>query len=246
MTSSGQDTHVYTHLEELRRRLIITFASFLVALLAAFLYAKPIYNWLVSDVDGKLTVLGPTDILWVYLMISGVFALAVTIPVAGLQVWNFVKPALTPEERKAALAYIPALAVLFAAGIAFGYFVLFPMVLSFLKEMAQGQVETMYTADKYFRFMLNLTLPFGLLFEMPVVVMFLTKIGVLNPLRLAKMRKMAYFILTVISITITPPDFISDILVIVPLLILYEFSITLSKWVYRKQLTSAPAEVPQP
>ncbi|SDC46004.1 sec-independent protein translocase protein TatC [Paenibacillus sp. UNCCL117] len=233
--------HVFGHLEELRKRLIITLAAFLVALIAAFLYAKPIYHWLVRDLGGQLTVLGPTDILWAYLMISGVFAIGVTIPVAAVQAWLFVAPALSEEERGAALGYIPALTLLFAAGIAFGYAVLFPMVLSFLREMAEGQVQTLYTVDKYFKFMLNLTLPLGLLFEMPVVVMFLTKIGLLNPYRLAKARKVSYFALIVISITITPPDFISDVLVIVPLLILYEFSVTLSKWVYRKKLNAAAA-----
>ncbi|MBP1155448.1 MULTISPECIES: twin-arginine translocase subunit TatC [unclassified Paenibacillus] len=237
MAQQDHELHVVTHLEEMRKRLIVTLCSFLVALAAAFLYAKPIYAWLVRDMEGRLTVLGPTDMLWVYLMISGVFAIAVTIPVAGIQLWSFLKPALKPDERKAALAFIPALAVLFAAGISFGYFVLFPMVLSFMKAMAQEQVNIMYTADKYFRFMLNLTLPLGLLFEMPAVVMFLTKIGVLNPVRLAKARKVAYFVLIVVSITITPPDFVSDVLVIVPLLLLYEFSITLSKWVYKKKLT---------
>lgn len=237
MAQQDHELHVVTHLEEMRKRLMVTLCSFLVALAAAFLYAKPIYAWLVRDMEGRLTILGPTDMLWVYLMISGVFAIAVTIPVAGIQLWSFVKPALKPDERQAALAFIPALAVLFAAGISFGYFVLFPMVLSFMKAMAQEQVHIMYTADKYFRFMLNLTLPFGLLFEMPAVVMFLTKIGVLNPIKLAKARKIAYFILIIVSITITPPDFISDVLVIVPLLLLYEFSITLSKWVYKKKLT---------
>ncbi|ALS22502.1 MULTISPECIES: twin-arginine translocase subunit TatC [Paenibacillus] len=239
MAQQDQELQVITHLEEMRRRLIVTLCSFLVALAAAFLYAKPIYAWLVRDMEGRLTVLGPTDLLWVYLMISGVFAIAVTIPVAGIQTWGFVKPALKPDERRAALAFIPALAVLFAAGISFGYFVLFPMVLSFMKEMAQDQVLMMYTADKYFRFMLNLTLPFGLLFEMPAIVMFLTKIGLINPVKLAKARKVAYFVLVVVSITVTPPDFISDILVIIPLLLLYEFSISLSKWVYKKKLTLA-------
>ena len=84
--------------------------------------------------------------------------------------------------------------------------------------------------------MLNLTLPFGFLFEMPLVVMFLTRLGILNPIRLAKARKISYFMLVILSILITPPDIISDVLVIVPLLFLYEISITLSKVVYRKKL----------
>lgn len=228
--------HFVGHMEELRKRIIIVLVSFIIAVIGAFLYAPKLFDVLAKDAGGQLTVLGPTDLLWVYFVISGVFALGVTIPIIGLQVWQFIKPALSKEERQATLAYIPALALLFAAGISFGYFVLFPMVFAFMKEMAQGQVMAMYTAERYFRFMLNLTLPFGLLFEMPVIVLFLTRLGIINPLKLAKARKLAYFILAVLSITITPPDMISDILVIVPLLILYEVSISISKYAYKKKL----------
>ena len=94
----------------------------------------------------------------------------------------------------------------------------------------------MYTAEKYFTFMIHMTVPFGLLFEMPAVVMFLTKLGILNPHRLAKARKLAYFILVIVAVTITPPDILSDVIVIVPLFLLYEISITISKFVYRNQL----------
>lgn len=147
-------------------------------------------------------------------------------------------PALTKEERKVTLSFIPGLFLLFMMGISFGYFVLFPIVLGFLMKLSAGQFETMFTADKYFRFMISLSLPFGFLFEMPLVVMFLTKLGILNPIRLAKARKLSYFALIVVSIMITPPDLISDILVIVPLLLLYEVSVTISKIVYKKRLIS--------
>lgn len=93
-----------------------------------------------------------------------------------------------------------------------------------------------FTSEKYFKFMINLTLPFGFMFEIPLVVMFLTSLGIINPMILSKARKMSYFALIVVSILITPPDFVSDLLVIVPLLVLYEFSVTLSKFVYRKKL----------
>jgi sec-independent protein translocase protein TatC len=224
------------HLNELRKRVITTLLAFLASLIAAFLFVKDIYQILVRDFEQPLAILGPSDVLWVYLMISGVFAIAMTIPVAAYQTWRFVEPALRKEERQVTLTFIPGLFILFIAGLSFGYFILFPIVFSFLTSLSEGQFETMFTAEKYFRFMLNLTLPFGFLFEMPLVVMFLTKLGILNPLRLAKARKLSYFILIVISILITPPDFISDILVIIPLLLLYEFSVTLSKIVYRKRL----------
>ncbi len=226
------------HLDELRRRIIFTLVAFLVSLSGAFVYVKDMYRWLVRDLDQKLAILAPSDIIWVYLMLAGVVAIAVTIPVAGLQLWRFVKPALSVKEQRTTIAYIPALALLFLTGISFGYFVIYPMVLGFLERMA-NDFETVYTAQKYFAFMLNMTVPFGFLFEMPAVVMFLTSLGILNPKRLAKARKLSYFALTVTGVMITPPDIVSDLLVIAPLLLLYEISVTLSKWVFRKQIKDA-------
>lgn len=84
--------------------------------------------------------------------------------------------------------------------------------------------------------MINLTLPFGFLFEIPLVVMFLTSIGIINPMILSKARKISYFLIVLTSVVITPPDFLSDFLVTVPLVVLYEISITLSKIIYRKNL----------
>ncbi|MFC0270384.1 twin-arginine translocase subunit TatC [Metabacillus herbersteinensis] len=228
-------TFVY-HLGELRKRLIFTLLAFIIFLFGSFIYVQEIYEWLIRDLNRDLALLGPSEILWVYFMISGVIAIALTIPIAAYQAWLFVKPALTEKERKTTLAYIPGLFTLFITGLSFGYFVVYPIVLNFLLSLAKGQFETMFTAEKYSKFMINLTLPFGILFEIPLIVMFLTSIGIINPLLLSKARKMSYFLLTLIAIFITPPDIISDILVIVPLFVLYEFSITLSKIVYRKKI----------
>lgn len=233
--SEKQNMSAIQHLEELRRRIIITLAFFIVFLLVAFLYVQDIYHFLVSDLPFKLALLGPTDILVVYLTIATVMAIAATLPFAACQLWLFVKPALTQKERQTALAYIPALFLLFLGGISFGYFILFPMVLKFLMSLSDEMFATFFTTEKYFRFLLHITLPFGFLFEMPAVVMFLTSLGLINPHRLQKVRKYAYFLLIIVSIVITPPDFLSDVLVTIPLLLLYEVSITLSKIVYRKK-----------
>ncbi|MFC0214738.1 twin-arginine translocase subunit TatC [Paenibacillus chartarius] len=230
-----QQGTIVHHLEELRRRIIISGSAFIVFFCVAFIFVKDIYNWLVRDVQGKLTLLAPSDVIWVYFMLAGVAAIAFSMPVIAWQAWLFVKPALRPNEYKATMSFIPALAVLFLVGVSFGYFIIYPMVYSFLETLA-GDFETMYTAEKYFSFMINMTVPFGFLFEMPVIVMFLTQIGVLNPARLAKARKLAYFGLAVTAVTITPPDIMSDILVIIPLFLLYEISVSLSKFVYRKKL----------
>jgi sec-independent protein translocase protein TatC len=131
--------------------------------------------------------------------------------------------------------YIPALFLLFLFGLSFAYFVLFPMMYHFVLGLSNGNFDLVITANDYFTFMLNLCLPFGLLFELPVVVLFLSHLGILNPHRLAKMRKPAYLVLSVISITITPPDFLSDVMVIVPLIVLYEISISISRLIHRKR-----------
>lgn len=236
-----KEMNVLEHLDELRKRMIYTLIAFMISFVSSFIFVEDLYRWFVRNLNNKLVILGPSDILWVYMVIAGIFAITITIPVAAYQTWKFLAPGLTLEEQKLTLAFIPGVFLLFVIGISFGYFVLFPIVFTFLTTLSEMQFETMYTADNYFRFVINLTLPFGLLFEMPLVVMFLTRLGIINPVSLAKARKVAYFVLIVVSIFITPPDFVSDILVIVPLLFLYEVSISLSKIIYNKRLAEMEA-----
>ncbi|HZG72287.1 MAG TPA: twin-arginine translocase subunit TatC [Chondromyces sp.] len=231
----NRDMDLVGHLEELRKRLIITLGTFILLIILSFIYVQDIYHWLVKDLSVKLAVLGPSDVLWVYLMLACVVAIAGTIPIAAHQIWLFVRPALTEKERKVTIAYIPALFILFLVGLSFGYLVIFPIVFEFLVSLSGEMMMTFFTTEKYFRFMLHMTLPFGFLFELPVIIMFLTSIGILNPYRLQKMRKYAYFVLILTAVLITPPDFLSDVLVVIPLLFLYECSIFLSKFVYRRK-----------
>jgi sec-independent protein translocase protein TatC len=231
-----KELQLVDHLDELRKRIIISAVAFVVFFILGFIYVTDIYDWIVRDLDVKLIVLGPSDIIWVYFMIATVIAITGTIPVLASQLWMFVKPALKPIERKITLSYIPALFILFIVGISFGYFIIFPMVLEFLVSMGAEMFVTNFTAERYFRFILNMTLPFGVLFELPAVVMFLTSLGIINPFVLAKIRKYAYFVLILIAIVITPPDFMSDFVVTLPLLLLYEISINLSKVVYKKRM----------
>nr|WP_263326021.1 twin-arginine translocase subunit TatC [Neobacillus sp. Marseille-Q6967] len=237
-----KELQLVDHLDELRKRIIIAALAFVAFFIVGFIYVVDIYNWFVRDLDVKLIVLGPSDIIWVYFMIATVIAITGTIPVLALQIWLFVKPALKPIERRITLSYIPALFILFIIGLVFGYLVIFPMVLQFLVNMGANMFVTNFTADRYFKFIMHMTLPFGVLFELPAVVMFLTSLGIINPFVLAKIRKYAYFVLIIIAILITPPDFMSDFVVTVPLLLLYEISINLSKFVYKKRMKKMQEE----
>lgn len=238
---NDQAVNVIQHFEELRKRLIIIAVTFIVFLALSFIFVKDIYEWLVKDLDFKLAVLGPSEILWVYFMLASVVAIAGAIPVAAHQIWLFVSPALTKAERKVTLSYIPALFFLFLTGISFGYFVLLQLVLNFLMALSGEMFTAFFTTEKYFKFVLHLTLPFGFLFELPVVIMFLTSLGIINPYSLQKIRKYAYFVLIVVAILVTPPDFISDILVTLPLLLLYEASVSLSKIIYSRKMKKQAA-----
>jgi sec-independent protein translocase protein TatC len=159
-----------------------------------------------------------------------------TLPVALYHIWAFVKPGLRPEEQKATLMYIPGAIILFLAGLAFGYFVVFPMAFLFSSSITKTiSITETYGIAQYFAFMFNIVIPVSLVFELPVIVMFLTKLRILNPKRMGKLRRYAYMILVIVAAVITPPDMLSAIIVFIPMILLYEFSVLLSKLVYRRQ-----------
>ncbi|WP_040346974.1 twin-arginine translocase subunit TatC [Neobacillus bataviensis] len=232
---TDKELNLVEHLGELRKRLIISSLAFLVFLVIGFVYVKEIYLFFMGNLGYKLLILGPSDIMWIYFHIAAVVAGAGTIPVAAWQGWLFVKPALKPMERKIAFAYIPALFFLFIAGMAFGYYFIFPNIMKFLIHLSNDMMTTSFTADKYFSFLINMTLPFGVAFELPLVAMFLTTLGIVNPYRIGKLRKYAYFILVIIASMISPPEFISHISVAIPLILIYEISVVLSKIVFKRK-----------
>lgn len=240
--SASNNMEIVEHLDELRKRLIIIIGTFIISFILAFIFVQEIYDWITRDLETALAVLGPLDIIMIYFSIAAVAALALTIPVIILQLWIFVKPGLTTEEQRASIMYIPASFVLFIGGLAFGYFVVLPLVLEFLLNLGAGTFETVFTADRYFQFVLRMTVPFSVLFEMPLVIMFLTSIGAITPQGMHKNRKYAYFAIVIVSVLVSPPDFLSDVLVIIPLIFLYEISISLSKAVYKKRLKRLAAE----
>ncbi|WP_349632718.1 twin-arginine translocase subunit TatC [Neobacillus sp. WH10] len=120
-------------------------------------------------------------------------------------------------------------------GLAFGYFFVFLNIMRFLTNMGNDLFTTSFTAEKYFGFLLDMTLPFGIAFELPLVMMLLTTIGLVNPFQIVKLRKYLYFILVIIASMISPPEILSHISVAIPLILLFEISILLSKIVFKRK-----------
>lgn len=238
--ATNEEMSLVEHLGELRKRLIWVVVVLILGMVVGLVCAKPIIH-LLKDLPPAngigWNVFSPWDALRLYMQFGLAIGLLFTLPVALYHIWAFVKPGLHEVEQRASIIYVPAAFILFLVGIAFGYFVVFPMAFYFTSTISKSlEINEMYGAAQYFAFMFNIILPLALLFELPIVVMFLTKIRLLNPQRLRKLRRYAYMALVILSTVITPPDAISAILVFVPLVVLYEFSVFLSGIIFRKQL----------
>lgn len=235
---SQQDMTIYEHLEEFRKRLVIVVVFFFIAVIAGLFFAKPIIHYLQhADEAAALTMnaFRVTDPLKIYFQMAFVIGIILTSPVILYQLWAFVSPGLHEKERRVTLSYIPASVLLFLGGLSFSYFVLFPYIIHFMMELSGDlNIEQVIGINEYFQFLFQTTIPFGFLFQLPVVTLFLTRLGIVTPQFLSQIRRYAYFILLVIAALITPPDIISHMIVSMPLFILYEVSIFVSKIGFKK------------
>ncbi|MGG1553547.1 twin-arginine translocase subunit TatC [Paenibacillus ferrarius] len=243
--STTEEMSLVEHLTELRKRIMWVLLVLVIGMVAGLIAARPIIRYLKSipPANGiSWNVFSPWDALRLYMNFGLAVGLLITLPVIMYHVWAFVKPGLREEEQRASVLYVPYAFGLFILGLAFGYFVVFPMAFYFTSSISKSlDINEMYGAAQYFTFMFNIVLPLACVFEMPIVVMFLTKIRLLNPKRLHKMRRYAYMLMVILATVITPPDAISAILVSIPLIILYEFSVFMSSLIYRKQLAKDAA-----
>ncbi|EZP79211.1 Sec-independent protein translocase subunit TatC [Parageobacillus genomosp. 1] len=237
---NDKEMSVYEHLGELRKRLIIVLVFFGIALIGSFFFVEPIILYLQHTDEAKELTMNAfrlTDPIKIYFQFAFVIAFILTAPVLLYQIWAFVSPGLYEKERKVTLSYIPLSIFLFLAGVSFAYFVLFPFVVRFMQNLAERLgIHQVIGINEYFEFLLQLVLPFGIVFQLPVVVMFLTRLGLITPMLLSKVRKYAYLALLILAAAITPPDVLSQVIVMIPLSILYEASIWISKMAYRKVL----------
>lgn len=229
---------VIEHMEELRKRLFTVVIFFVIALLGGFYLAKPIIRYIQLSEQAESITLNAfkvSDPLTVYLQVTVAVAFIIILPILLYQLWAFITPGLYEEERKATLKYIPYAFLLFIGGICFAYYVLFPFVLKFMMGLSKElNIQPTIGINEYFSFLFKLVIPFGLLFQLPVVTLFLSRIGLLNPALMVKVRKYAYFVLIVISVLLAPPDFVSNVIIAIPMFILYEISIMISRIGFNK------------
>lgn len=235
-----KDMTLMEHIGELRKRLTIIAVFFVLALVLSFFMTEPLIRYLQFTEEAKNLTLNAfkiTDPIKIFMQVMTIIAVIIISPVIMYQFWAFVSPGLHDKERKATLSYIPFSVLLFLGGVAFSYFVLFPYVIGFMLNISDNlDIQETIGINEYFQFLFQITLPFGIVFQLPALMLFLTRLGIITPMMMTKNRKYAYFALITIAAFITPPDIVSHMMVTGPLLLLYELSIVIAKMGYRKFL----------
>jgi sec-independent protein translocase protein TatC len=232
----------WDHLEELRWRLIWSLVAVALGAGAGF--------WLVTRFDvlgllvapikpflngSRLKYLSPTEPFFITLKLALLTGFLMALPVVVYQVWGFLSPALKREEKKVIVPSLYLGLVLFATGVAFCYKIVLPMTLKFTMGFQTESLEQSIVIGEYLGMVLNLLLAFGAVFEMPIVLMVLGAMGVVSPEFLASKRRHAIVIITVVCAVITPGDVVTvTVMMMVPLILLYEVSIYLCKLVYSR------------
>ena len=240
------------HLHELRRRLIISVLAVVVATVAAFVFYEQIIQWLLLPADdlsasgaggenGNLVFIELTEMLAVSIKVSLVTGLVVAFPVVLYQIIMFVAPGLTSKEKRHLFTFMPGVVLAFGAGVAFGYFVVIPPAFNFLLSWGNDIATPTIRISNYVNLVIMLLFWMGIVFETPVVMFILAKLGIVSPSGLARWRRYWVVVAFILGALITPTfDPVNQSLVAVPLIVLYELGILLAKVAARQKSESYP------
>ncbi len=221
------------HLKEMRNRLVVCLLVFLVGAVVCFTYSAKIieaFTDLGSPAGCGVVAIGPSEKLMVYFNTSLIAGLVLAVPVIAYEVFNFCSPGLKPKEKSFTLFGMIFGSIFFVVGVLFAYKITLPFMLKFLISFGgESIIEAQISIEKYVSFLLTIFVIFGVIFELPVLSVILTMLGIIKPNWLVSARKVMIVLIFVIAAIITPPDPTSQIMVAMPRSLLYELSSILSK-----------------
>ena len=226
---------LFDHLRELKKRLIRAFAAVFVGFLICYAFAEELFNFLVQPLlavlpkGSKLIYTGLPEAFFTYMKVAFVAGCFLASPVIFYQIWAFIAPGLYDEEKRHVLPIAICSAIFFILGGAFAYFIAFPFAFEFFMSYSTGTIEAQPRLSEYLSFSLQLLFAFGLIFELPLFTFFLAKMGIVTATAMRKFRRYAILVNFIVAAILTPPDVVSQMLMAVPLLILYEVSILVAQ-----------------
>jgi len=235
---------LFDHIKELRQRLFRAVIAWIVATIVASMVTDPIVAWLVKPLQGSsVIVLSPTEAPIIYFKIALAAGFAVALPFILYQVYGFIAPGLYPNERSIILMGIPAVVVFFILGGAFTMEVLIPTSLPVLMGFLGSVVEPTYSLENYLSFVTTLITWMGLLFQTPLVVYVVARLGVVTPKQLTGARKIVWFVAAIFAAVVTPTtDPVTLLLVTGPFILLYELGILLARAAAKQRQKSQAKE----
>ncbi len=237
------------HLGELRSRLIYSLYAVLGCMCVAFAFNDELYDFLKKPLipylppGSKLIFTAPAELFFTYMKISMLAGVVAASPVIFYQLWRFVAPGLYKHERKLVWPFVGISSLLFISGTVFCYAVIFPVAFQFFMSMSTEDIVPMIKVNDYLSFSASMLFIFGLIFETPLVMIFLAKLGVINAAMLRKKRRYAILLIFVIAAIATPtPDVVNQTLMAAPLMIFYEISIVFIARIDKKRALREAAE----
>lgn len=248
------------HLGELRKKIIISLVALFVTFFISFNYSEDIFKFIMFPLkynldfsvknmhidfvpqdklqNTKLIFLAPAEAFWMNIKVALVAGLILALPVIFHQLWKFISPGLLPKERRYVVPFIFSATGLFLVGAAFCFFIVLPLAMKFLLTYKVGDfLSPMLSVGNYVDFCLKFLLAFGAVFELPIAIIFFTRMGIVTPKTLAKNRKYAILLAFVMAAILTPtPDIFNQTLMAVPMIVLYEVGILVSRIFIRRKV----------
>ncbi len=245
----GEEATLVEHLDELRTRIFVSLGALAIGFAVAFVFHRHLLHWLNAPLPadrGKPITLSVAEPFLTAMKVSLLAGLALALPVVLWQLWGFLAPAVEPHAERTIMLFVALATVLLVAGVAFGYWVVLPKAVSFLTNFDEQQFNAQIRAKDYYGFVMTVLLAVGLVFELPIFMLALVRLGVLSTSTLRRNRRLGYFIVAVVAVLLPGIDPVTTTFEMVPLLILYEASIWLSVLVERRSLRMEAASLTDP
>ncbi len=222
------------HLTELRSRIIKCLVAAGLGSVIGYYYIQEIMHYITLPA-GKLYYMQPAEAFFTYLKVACVAGFLLALPIIFWQVWRFFLPALTTRERMVLGIVVPTSVVLFFCGLAFSFFLVLPAGIKFFLGFGNTELEALLSVDKYFDFVIMFVLPFGFIFELPLVITILGKMGLITSAFLKKYQRIIIFLSFVVGALITPtPDVFTQSMIALPIIVLYEVGYFIVRYILRR------------